>query len=69
MFLACAFTACQDSVIVADLKCELLENPVAIDNTAPHFSWKMYCSRNGVSSTAYQILVATELDKLNETAE
>lgn len=67
MFLACAIVACQNSVIVADLKCELLENPVAIDNTAPHFSWKMYCGRNGVSSTAYQILVATELDKLNET--
>ena len=41
--LACAFTACQDSSLltVDDLKCELLESPLAIDNTSPHFSWKM----------------------------
>ena len=68
MVLAYAFTACQDPSLltVDDLKCELLESPLAIDNTSPHFSWKMIGKQNGVASTAYQILVATELDKLNE---
>ena len=68
MVLACAFTACQDSSLltVDDLKCELLESPLAIDNTSPHFSWKMTGKQNGAASTAYQILVATDLDKLNE---
>ena len=66
--LACAFTACQDSSIltVGDLKCELLEAPLAIDNTSPHFSWKMDSKQNGSSAIAYQILVATDLSKLNE---
>ena len=27
--------------ILKDLRCENLENPVAIDNTHPHFSWKI----------------------------
>ena len=68
MVLACAFTACQDSSLltVDDLKCELLESPLAIDNTSPHFSWKMTGKQNGAASTAYQLLVATDLDKLNE---
>ena len=66
--LACAFIACQDSSIltVGDLKCELLEAPLAIDNTSPHFSWKMDSKQNGSSAIAYQILVATDLSKLNE---
>ena len=60
--------ACQDSslLVVNQLQCELLDAPLAIDNTSPHFSWKMSNKQNGAASIAYQILVATELDKLNE---
>ena len=67
-FLTAVFIACQDSSVlkVEDLKCEMLEAPLAIDNTSPHFSWKMRSKQNGATATAYQILVATTLDKLNE---
>ncbi|MBQ7350469.1 MAG: family 78 glycoside hydrolase catalytic domain [Bacteroides sp.] len=67
-FLTAVFAACQDSSVlkVEDLKCEMLEAPLAIDNTSPHFSWKMRSKQNGATATAYQILVATTLDKLNE---
>ena len=67
-FLTAVFVACQDSSVlnVEDLKCEMLEAPLAIDNTSPHFSWKMRSKQNGATATAYQILVATTLDKLNE---
>ena len=66
--LAGLFMACQDSslLVVNQLQCELLDAPLAIDNTTPHFSWKMSSKQTGAASTAYQILVATELDKLNE---
>ena len=67
--IAMVFMACQDSskLTVSHLQCEYLDAPLAIDNTSPHFSWKMACKQHGATSTAYQILVATELDKLNET--
>ena len=67
-FLAAVLAACQDSsgLKVEGLKCEMLEAPLAIDNTSPHFSWKMRSKQNGATATAYQILVATTLDKLNE---
>ncbi len=68
LVMSCLFAACQDSsrLIVSGLQCEYLDAPLAIDNTAPHFGWKMTCGQNGASSSAYQILVATELHKLNE---
>ena len=66
--MACLFASCQDSskLIVGDLQCEYLDAPLAIDNTTPHFGWKMTGGQKGMSSSAYQLLVATELDKLNE---
>lgn len=66
MFLACAFTACQDSVIIDDLKCEMLTEPLAIDSTSPHFTWRISSGQDGTSAAAYQILVATSPDRLNE---
>ena len=68
IFLAAALSACQDpsALTVEGLKCEWLENPLAIDNTAPHLSWQMKSRQNGAAPSAYQILVATSLDRLNE---
>ena len=68
LFMAVFFTACQDSskLVISDLQCEYLDAPLAIDNTTPHFGWKMTGGQKGTSSSAYQLLVATELDKLNE---
>lgn len=60
--VSCSSTA----VKVHDLRCESLVNPLTIDSTSPHFSWKIDCDRNGAGQTAYQILVATEPGKLNE---
>lgn len=51
---------------IGDLKCENLKSPLAIDNTSPHFSWKMFSDKNGASASAYQIIVASSLKKLNE---
>ena len=61
-------SACQESsrLVVDDLRCEMLDSPLAIDNTTPHFSWKMASRQHGDNSTAYQILVATSCDRLNE---
>lgn len=66
--VACLFGACQDpsGLNIGHLQCELLDAPLAIDNITPHFSWKMTGKNNGMASSAYQILVATSTDKLNE---
>ena len=56
----------QPSLQVADLTCELLENPLAIDNTEPHFNWIASGSENVAAAMSYQILVATRPELLDE---
>ena len=60
--------SCGGRISVHDLQCEYLTEPLAIDNTVPYLSWKMASSRQGVWSGAYQVLVASSPDKLNENA-
>lgn len=47
------------SFLLYDLRCENLGNPLAIDNTLPHFSWKL-TSRQPMRQCAYEIQVATD---------
>lgn len=48
-----------------DLKCENLYDPLGIDNTAPHFSWKNYSPRNNARQTAWEIQVGTDSVKVS----
>lgn len=57
MLSACSSS---NSVTLYDLRCENLNNPLGIDVTVPHFSWKIEAHRNGLKQTAYQILVASD---------
>ena len=44
---------------VADLKCENLINPLGIDNTSPHFSWKLKGDGWKQGQTYYEIQVSS----------
>ena len=47
---------------VHSLTCETLANPLGIDNTSPHFSWKVAGELD--SACAYRIQVASSLSNL-----
>ena len=64
--MAAICCACASGISVERLQCEFLTDPLAIDKTDPQLSWVMESSRNGTSSTAYQVLAATDPTKLNE---
>ena len=51
-------------VRVADLEVEHLEEPLAIDNRHPRFSWRLYSEKQDVRQLSYQILVASSKEKL-----
>ena len=57
---------CDNHLSLSDLRCENLDNPVAIDSDQPHFSWKMISDKEAISQTHYEIFVATEEGLLNE---
>lgn len=56
----------KNDFVVAKLTCENLENPVGINTLQPGFSWVNKSSRQGASQMAYQILVASNTQLLNE---
>ena len=57
--------ACQrEQVTVGGLRCELLTNPLGLDASSPHLSWEIGGSARDIRQTAYHILVASSLEKL-----
>jgi len=69
-FLVIFITGCDSpsEVSLTELKCEYRINPLGIDNPAPRLSWKLSedIQTRGQKQTAYQVLVASSLDKLND---
>ena len=68
MILSLCILSCRESLVeLTDLRCEYRINPLGIDNTAPRLSWKLIeaIPTRGQKQTAYQILVASSLDILN----
>ena len=55
----------QNKISVTNLQCEMLNNPQGIDVLKPRLSWQINADVNDVKQTAYQILVASSLEKLN----
>lgn len=51
---------------ISDLRCESVIDPLAINTVHPRFSWKNNADWQGATQTAYQILVADDIQKLNE---
>ncbi|TNF40733.1 MAG: hypothetical protein EP310_08395, partial [Bacteroidetes bacterium] len=70
LILLCLFFAlvsCNNSAIqVIYLKCENMSNPLGIDIPQPVLSWQIHTHANNVYPAAYQVLVASSIQKLNE---
>ena len=52
--------SCKPSFSVYDLRCEGMEEPLAIDSPTPHFSWKIRSGRP-MRQVAYEIEVGPGL--------
>lgn len=48
------------------LRCEYAVNPLGLDTEEPRFSWLLESSQRGQMQSAYQIIVASSEEKLNE---
>lgn len=48
------------------LKCEYLSNPLGIDARQPRFSWRLQHTERGQKQSAYQLLVATRPELLDQ---
>jgi alpha-L-rhamnosidase len=52
-------------VTLQNSTCEMLANPMGIDVAKPRFGWNIISNERNVVQTAYQILVASTIEKLN----
>ena len=48
------------------LRCEMLEDPVGIDVTQPRLSWMITGDVRNIGQTAYQVLVSSSAEKLQQ---
>ena len=62
LFLTNACT--NEQVLVKELKCEYLTDPLGVDLLNPRLSWKIESATNGQKQTAYQIIVSTNKDSI-----
>ena len=56
------------AIIVGELRCEYLEEPLGIDTTQPRLSWILTADKHGArgqGQSAYQILVAGNRNELD----
>ncbi|MEA3365054.1 MAG: rhamnosidase, partial [Candidatus Hydrogenedentes bacterium] len=58
IFAALTMGATEGGVVVNDLRCEYLVEPMGIDRLNPRLSWRLESTDRGVVQTGYQILVA-----------
>ncbi|TAN17596.1 MAG: alpha-L-rhamnosidase [Chitinophagaceae bacterium] len=48
-----------------DLRCQSLKDPIGIGEAFPGFSWKLSSSEKSVIQTAYQVVVASSIERLD----
>lgn len=58
-------SVCAQKITIHRTHCERLENPQGIDVLKPRLGWEILSDQQNVKQTAYRILVATSLEKLN----
>lgn len=63
LFLLVTFSS-NGQIAAEHLTCDMVENPVAVVQTQPRMSWQLVSTASNVSQMAYQILVATSEEEL-----
>lgn len=54
-------------VAVENLRCEMLVNPIGIDEKKLRLSWQINSDQRNVQQTAYQIIVSSSIEKLDKS--
>ena len=70
LYLLCLsshWAAAQANLQVHSLKCDHRSNPLGVENQHPGLSWQLSSPEQGQHQTAYQLLVASSPEKLNES--
>ena len=68
IFLICCLLSCKQNIPenlhLQNLRCEMLSNPEGIDIIQPRLSWEISGNQRNIQQEAYQVLVASSIEKL-----
>lgn len=53
-------------ISAVNLRCEMTENPLAVNTTQPRLSWQLISKKSNITQSAYEILVASSEEKLKK---
>ena len=67
LMLFSGFSATRPELVIRDLRCENLTNPLGIATTIPGLSWKISSDKSGTVQKAYQLLAASDSSLLTES--
>ena len=63
--LICSGFTSMGNLMVYNLRCENLSNPLGVNTDTPRFSWKIKSDKNGTEQKAFQLMVASDPSMLN----
>ena len=66
VFLSTLWYQATAQITVVNLRTELRSNPIGIDVIAPRLSWQLQGSERSIRQEAYQVLVASSQEKLDQ---
>lgn len=64
VMLLSGFTG-KENLEIYNLRCENLSNPYGVNSATPRFSWKIRSNKNGTEQHSFQLMVASDPDRLN----
>ncbi|MBN1291618.1 MAG: hypothetical protein JXB48_07240, partial [Candidatus Latescibacteria bacterium] len=65
LFIGCSTEKVSD-IRITDMRCEYRANPLGIDERQPRLSWIPVSDLRGQTQTAYEIIVASDENKINQ---
>ncbi len=58
LFISCNYNT--KNVLIKNLRCEYIVNPVGIDSGSPRFTWQLVSEQKGIEQSAYELIVGTD---------
>ncbi|MEN8193999.1 MAG: family 78 glycoside hydrolase catalytic domain, partial [Bacteroidota bacterium] len=66
LMLNCTLTPKEKEVMPVNLQCDQVQNPLAINNTAPRLSWTLPLFEETQKQLAYHIIVSSSVEDINK---
>jgi alpha-L-rhamnosidase len=66
ILLLMSFNLLQAQVSIGDLRCEMLKDPIGIDELKPRLSWQIHSGQRNVRQEFYHVIVSSSKEKLEK---